>query len=469
MDLVHPRTGKVSYLLSPPVVGFFEYSLMRARDSIPKKRMAEALRAYTHGDEAFAREALGRDTVIGRALVHETALSDDPLPDVLDWERATHVVGEARAWAVSLCYCRHKQEHLGQACDAPMDVCLTLNGGAEFVTRRGFGRAVERSEALDILAASREKGLVQIADNVQDRPTFVCNCCGCCCEQLQAANRWGLRAVNGSGFAPRSDAERCSGCSRCARACPVAAVEMVPARRAADRKNALAPRFDLDTCIGCGVCATACHKGALRHGAGRGAPPGAGELRREGGAAGARAQPARRAALRRRARGWATASSGRPPGPSRPFPRRSSCSPPSRSAPGSSGPPWPGSGRADPDPGALPHALPPDRAPRRPARRDRAGRSPGRAPRAGGVAPDGGGAPLHLAGSGRPATSSRSRSPTACSGAPRTPSTSTRSTRGSTASPGPPTRTRSSRSTARSTATGRWTCSSWSAPTRSTS
>ena len=99
---------------------------------------------------------------------------------------------------------------------------------------------------------------------MQDRPTFVCNCCGCCCEQLQAANRWGLRSVNGSGFAPRSDEERCTGCSRCARACPVAAVEMAPARRTAERKNALAPRFDLETCIGCGVCSTACHKGALR-------------------------------------------------------------------------------------------------------------------------------------------------------------------------------------------------------------
>jgi Fe-S-cluster-containing hydrogenase component 2 len=263
MDLVHPRTGKVSYLLSPPVVGFFEYSLMRAKDSVPKKRMAEALQAYTHGDDAFAREALGRDTVVGRALVHETALSDDPLPDVLDWERATHVVGEARAWAVSLCYCRHKMEHLGTACDAPVDVCLTLNGGADFVTRRGFGRAVERAEAMDILTASRERGLVQIADNVQDRPTFVCNCCGCCCEQLQAANRWGLRAVNGSGFAPRSEAAKCSGCSRCARACPVAAIEMVPARQAASRKNALAPRIDEEACIGCGVCATACHKDAM--------------------------------------------------------------------------------------------------------------------------------------------------------------------------------------------------------------
>jgi ferredoxin len=132
------------------------------------------------------------------------------------------------------------------------------------VVRRRFGRAVDRSEALDILARSRAQGLVQIADNVRNRPTFVCNCCGCCCEQLQGANRWGLAAVNPSGFAPRRDPARCSGCSRCARACPLAAIEMVPERRAAAQKNGLAPSVDLDRCIGCGACATACHKGAMR-------------------------------------------------------------------------------------------------------------------------------------------------------------------------------------------------------------
>lgn len=263
MDLVHPRTGKRSYLLAPPVVGFFEYSLMRAKDSIPKKRMADALHAYTHGDPAFAREAFGKETLIGRALVHETALSDEPLPDVLAWERASEVVGEARSWAISLCFCRHKAEHLGEACDAPMENCLSLNGGADFVVRRGFGRAVERAEAMDVLARSRETGLVQIADNVRNRPTFVCNCCGCCCEQLQAVNRWQLPAVNPSGFLPRHDGARCSGCSRCARACPVGAIAMAPERETAKRKNALSPRIDEERCIGCGVCAGACHKDAL--------------------------------------------------------------------------------------------------------------------------------------------------------------------------------------------------------------
>ncbi len=262
MDLVNPRSGKRAYLLSPPVVGFFEYSLMRAQDGIPKKRMAEALHAYTHGDPAFAREVFGHDTVIGRALVHEPELSDE-VPDVLAWERATEVVGGARRWAVSLCFCRHEAEHLGQRCDAPMDNCLSLNGGAEFVIRRGFGREIERTEALELLERSREAGLVQVADNVRNRPTFVCNCCGCCCEQLQAVSRWGLPAVNPSGFLPSRDDAACAGCSRCARACPVGAVTMHPVLSPGRRRADLAPRFDEERCIGCGVCAGACHKGAL--------------------------------------------------------------------------------------------------------------------------------------------------------------------------------------------------------------
>ncbi len=263
MDLVNPRSGRRSYMLSPPVVGFFEYSLMRAKDTIPKKRMAEALHAYTRGDPAFSREAFGRDTVVGRALVHETALGAEALPDVLGWERATEVVGGARRLAVSLCYCRHEAEHVGEACDAPMDNCLSLNGGAEFVVRRGFGREISKAEGLDLLVRARESGLVQIADNVKSRPVFVCNCCGCCCGQLQAITRWGLPGVNPSGFAPRWDAARCAGCSRCARACPVAAIAMEPRREAGERRNALAPRIDEARCIGCGVCATACRKGAL--------------------------------------------------------------------------------------------------------------------------------------------------------------------------------------------------------------
>jgi Pyruvate/2-oxoacid:ferredoxin oxidoreductase delta subunit len=263
LDLVHPETGRAKYLLSPPVVGFFEFSLMRAHDSIPKKRMAEALEAYVHGDDTFVREAFGGETVIGRTLVHETALGDDALPDVLDWERATAIISNARAWSVALCYCRHKAEHLGKPCDAPQEACLSLDGGADFIVRRKFGRAIEKSEALDIMAAARASGLVQIADNVLNRPTYICNCCGCCCGQLEAINKFGLPAVNPSGFVARSNLEKCSGCSRCSRACPITAITMTAQRVAAKRKNDLHPVIDAERCIGCGLCADACKKDAM--------------------------------------------------------------------------------------------------------------------------------------------------------------------------------------------------------------
>ena len=191
LDLVHPKSGDTKYVLAPPMAGFFEFSMMRAKDSIPKKRMAEALDAYVHGDETFVREVFGEETVIGRALVHESALADD-VPEVLDYERATAIVGDAKSHSVSLCYCRHKASHLDKACDAPQEICMSLNAGADFVIRRNFGRAIERSEALDLLAVGRARGLVHIADNVLQQPTYICSCCACCCTQLQSINRYDL-------------------------------------------------------------------------------------------------------------------------------------------------------------------------------------------------------------------------------------------------------------------------------------
>jgi ferredoxin len=261
MDLVSRRSGKTRYLLSPPVVGFFEFSMMRAKDSIPKKRMAEAIDAYTHGDPAFAKEVFGGETVIGRALMHETAIED--VPEVLDFEKATAIVSKARSHAVSLCYCRHEAEHLGRACDAPQEVCLSLDAGADFVIRRGFGRAVSADEAMRLMVESRKAGLVQICDNVLDQPTYVCNCCGCCCGQLQSINQWGLAGVNPSAFLARSDSAHCNGCSKCARACPIAAIHMEPHRLEAKRKGEMRSVVDEEKCIGCGVCVDVCKKDAM--------------------------------------------------------------------------------------------------------------------------------------------------------------------------------------------------------------
>ncbi|MGD8609158.1 MAG: 4Fe-4S dicluster domain-containing protein, partial [Myxococcales bacterium] len=134
---------------------------------------------------------------------------------------------------------------------------------ASFVIRRGFGRPIDKQEALSIVKEARKLGLVQIADNVKKEPAYVCNCCACCCGQLSSINDFGLKAVNPSGFEPVHHPENCKGCSRCSRACPVAAIAMAPSRTAKQRKNELRPVFDSELCIGCGVCATTCKQEAI--------------------------------------------------------------------------------------------------------------------------------------------------------------------------------------------------------------
>jgi ferredoxin len=267
MDLVDPKGGPKTYLLSPPLVGFFEFSFMRAQDSIPKKRIAHAFEDYFFaGDPAPGREFLDGDPLLSRTLAHETAFPEDA-PEVLDWEKASYLVANARALAVSLCSCRHAASHRGTACEVPLETCMTLNAGAEFVIRHSYGRRIDSAQGLRILEQARELGLVHLADNVQGKPLFLCSCCKCCCDQLRGMSVYDVQGVNPSGFLATCDPGHCAGCSRCARACPVGAVSVVPRRgpaeRATGRKNALHASIDSERCIGCGVCVGACKKGAM--------------------------------------------------------------------------------------------------------------------------------------------------------------------------------------------------------------
>jgi Pyruvate/2-oxoacid:ferredoxin oxidoreductase delta subunit len=266
LDLPDARTGATTYMLAPPMVGFFEFSMMRLDDGLPKARLARAYEAYVVRDTEFLEEVGGSPTVVGRTLVHESTLRPDPLPEVLDWELASACVENAEVVSVANCFCRHAAEHLGTRCDSPLETCMSLDRAAGYLIRHGLARPIGNAEGLEILASAREHGLVHIADNVQQQISYICSCCSCCCHELRSAQK-DLPVVQPSGFQPERDAELCKGCGRCVRACPVQAISLVARdARSADGDRAakrLVSQIDLDRCLGCGVCAGVCRADAL--------------------------------------------------------------------------------------------------------------------------------------------------------------------------------------------------------------
>jgi ferredoxin len=259
------QDGEPLYVLPPPMAGFFEFSMMRVRGDVDQKRLAELYFEYLNVEEDFIKDLFVRgETQLGRTFVQERALPAELSLRVLDYERASHVVRDASAIAVSLCYCRHKMEHVGRACDAPRDICLTFGGTARSLARHGYAREASASEGLELLHQAQERGLVQFGENVRERPAFMCNCCGCCCEAMLAARRFGfLHSVHTTNFVVRLDAAACDGCGRCVKSCPVGALRLDPGGDPArpGRKRAAA---ETDLCLGCGVCTRACPKEGVR-------------------------------------------------------------------------------------------------------------------------------------------------------------------------------------------------------------
>lgn len=249
--------GIRKFVMPPPMAGFIEFALMRTRGDIDQKYLGELYYQYMNVEEDFVKDLFfATETRLGRVYVQEPVLTNDKTNHILDYERASHIIEEAEYIGLGLCYCRHKMYHAGHPCeiDAPWDVCLTFGNVARSLAENGgYARLIDKAEAMDALERSYESNLVQIGENVRENPAFICNCCGCCCEALQAARKFSpMQPVATTNYIPKISLDKCVGCGKCAKVCPILAIEMAG--------DSIKKKAEVDTeiCLGCGVCARNC-------------------------------------------------------------------------------------------------------------------------------------------------------------------------------------------------------------------
>ena len=259
------HNGIKKYVLPPPMAGFFEFSMMRTRHDLDQKLLSELFYQYLNIEEDFIKDLfLGSETRLGRIFVQEEVLSRDNLVSILDYEKARHIIETASSIGISICYCRHKMEHLGKACDAPMDICMSFNNVAKSLIRYNYARRVEASECMELLHKAYEYNLVQCGENVRNKVSFICNCCGCCCEAMIAAKKFGmLHPVQTTSYIPKIDEEKCVGCGKCVKACPIEAIEWVSNNKETDDKSGKKVKLNKEICLGCGVCVRACPNNSI--------------------------------------------------------------------------------------------------------------------------------------------------------------------------------------------------------------
>jgi len=153
------------------------------------------------------------------------------------------------------CICKKTARIDGKECKqtSRLDTCLVFNEVALRWLKRGFGKKINKQEALKVLKKNQRDGLVLQPSNSKN-PEFLCSCCGCCCGILSLqkmvpnpAEYWT------STYQAQVGPDLCEGCRTCLERCQVSAIIF---------KKEIA-HINLKRCIGCGNCVITCPNQAI--------------------------------------------------------------------------------------------------------------------------------------------------------------------------------------------------------------
>jgi NAD-dependent dihydropyrimidine dehydrogenase PreA subunit len=235
--------GKILYQAVPWAIGIYEFQINRLSDDF-----LQILNEYR-----TQRVPVQRSQTIPQMRTIPINQSIDSKLKVLPYEKIEELIDAHTKFAVALCICRTKEQKEGRGCDAPMETCLMFGDFADFYTRTGRGRVVDKAEIKKILEEANEANLVLNPTNSKF-VSAICCCCGDCCGILRGikSSPKPSEAV-ASSFIVEYDSDSCLGCGVCVDRC-----QMQVITREEPHVN-----VNTDRCIGCGLCVSTCSGNAL--------------------------------------------------------------------------------------------------------------------------------------------------------------------------------------------------------------
>lgn len=235
----------LGYGLMPFVVGIYEMQI----GSIDKELASLFEDYYT---QAFTNVLKVKPQIHRVIPVNESIKVD---LEVRPHESAADLVNHAQAWGVLDCICRVQKGLIGDPCEHPLDVCMTLSEVPGAFDNAEIIRALTRDEALETLQRAADAGLVHSVSNNQKGIHYICNCCTCSCGVLRGMAEVGIaNVVARSPFVNEVHDLLCNGCETCLDYCQFDALVM---------GDDMVVQVSSVHCVGCGVCVLQCPSEAL--------------------------------------------------------------------------------------------------------------------------------------------------------------------------------------------------------------
>jgi len=286
IGIKYTDTGEERYVLNPFLVGWFEaqvsyligkpeekefarrwfnflnsarnYNFFPLRNLMNIVTRARRVSNQSVGVVHAHKDAKGKSII----TIDETITVPDskiyPTKSVIDLLReygSKGVIGQFT------CMCRRLTSNMDDPCrfDMPDDGgCLALGDSARYFIQYGHAKQISKEKAFEVIQKTRDKGAVHSVFHEQDDSNLpqigICNCCWDCCGIFRSYNM-GATPLRYSSFyiAKIADEAKCTGCKKCQKYCPTAAITVT------DHKASVNPK----KCIGCGQCIHQCTHSAV--------------------------------------------------------------------------------------------------------------------------------------------------------------------------------------------------------------